>query len=124
MSEAVSDTPTPDATQPSSTQLSSTQPSSAPPPVALPSVPPEGTTLAAVDLGSNSFHMVLGRFVEGHPMVLDGMKEMVQLGAGLDRARLLSEASQQRALECLTRFGDRARLLPEENVRAVGTNTL
>ncbi|HTV24443.1 MAG TPA: Ppx/GppA phosphatase family protein [Polyangiaceae bacterium] len=88
------------------------------------SLPPEGTTLAAVDLGSNSFHMVLGRFVEGHPMVLDGMKEMVQLGAGLDRARLLSEASQQRAVECLARFGERARLLPEENVRAVGTNTL
>src|SRR5690606_37987340 len=41
---------------------------------ARPTPPPEGTTLAAVDLGSNSFHMVLGRFVEGHPMVLDGMK--------------------------------------------------
>lgn len=91
---------------------------------ARPTPPPEGTTLAAVDLGSNSFHMVLGRFVEGHPMVLDGMKEMVQLGAGLDRARLLSDAAQQRALECLARFGERARALPEENVRAVGTNTL
>jgi exopolyphosphatase/guanosine-5'-triphosphate,3'-diphosphate pyrophosphatase len=89
-----------------------------------PSVRPEGITLAAVDLGSNSFHMVLGRFVEGHPMVLDGMKEMVQLGAGLDRGRTLSEASQQRAIECLERFGERTRALPEENVRAVGTNTL
>jgi exopolyphosphatase/guanosine-5'-triphosphate,3'-diphosphate pyrophosphatase len=88
------------------------------------SIRPEGTTLAAVDLGSNSFHMVLGRFVEGHPTVYDGMKEMVQLGAGLDRARQLSEAAQQRAIDCLTRFGERARLLPEENVRAVGTNTL
>ena len=110
-------------------QLSSAPPSassSAPPaaPAPQPSVPPEGTTLAGIDLGSNSFHMVLGRFVEGHPMVLDGMKEMVQLGAGLDRARVLSEASQQRAIECLTRFGERARSLPEENVRAVGTNTL
>jgi exopolyphosphatase / guanosine-5'-triphosphate,3'-diphosphate pyrophosphatase len=91
---------------------------------AQPSIRPEGITLAAVDLGSNSFHMVLGRFAEGHPMVLDGMKEMVQLGAGLDRARTLSEASQQRAIECLERFGERARDLPEENVRAVGTNTL
>jgi exopolyphosphatase/guanosine-5'-triphosphate,3'-diphosphate pyrophosphatase len=90
----------------------------------VPSQRPEGTTLAAVDLGSNSFHMVLGRFVEGHPMVLDGMKEMVQLGAGLGRDRMLNEASQQRAVECLERFGERARLLPEENVRAVGTNTL
>jgi exopolyphosphatase / guanosine-5'-triphosphate,3'-diphosphate pyrophosphatase len=91
---------------------------------ALPAAHLEGTTLAAVDLGSNSFHMVLGRFVEGHPTVYDGMKEMVQLGAGLDRARQLSEAAQERAIECLTRFGERARLLPGENVRAVGTNTL
>ena len=77
------------------------------------SAPHEGTTLAAIDLGSNSFHMVLGRFVEGRPMVLDGMKEMVQLGAGLDRAHRLSEAAQQRALDCLARFGERTRPLPE-----------
>jgi exopolyphosphatase / guanosine-5'-triphosphate,3'-diphosphate pyrophosphatase len=90
-----------------------------------PSVPPRETTLAAIDLGSNSFHMVLGRFTEGHPMVVDGLKEMVQLGAGLDDAtRQLSDASQQRAIECLERFSERARSLPEENVRAVGTNTL
>jgi exopolyphosphatase / guanosine-5'-triphosphate,3'-diphosphate pyrophosphatase len=99
-------------------------PSSAPPKATPPSGPPEGTTLAAVDLGSNSFHMVLGRYREGHPMLLDSMKEMVQLGAGLDRSRLLTEASQERAIECLTRFGERLRQLPEENVRAVGTNTL
>jgi exopolyphosphatase/guanosine-5'-triphosphate,3'-diphosphate pyrophosphatase len=85
---------------------------------------PEGTTLAAVDLGSNSFHMILGRVVDGHPVIVDRLKEAVQLGAGLDASRLLSEAAQQRGLECLKRFGQRARLLPEENVRAVGTNTL
>jgi exopolyphosphatase/guanosine-5'-triphosphate,3'-diphosphate pyrophosphatase len=92
--------------------------------VALTSVEPRETTLAAIDLGSNSFHMVLGRFAEGHPLVVDGLKEMVQLGAGLDAARQLSDASQQRAIECLERFAERARSLPEENVRAVGTNTL
>jgi hypothetical protein len=95
----------PPDTPPPNTPLSNTPPSHTP----HASVPPGGTTLAAIDLGSNSFHMVLGRFVEGHPMVLDGMKEMVQLGAGLDRARLLSEASQERALECLARFGERVR---------------
>jgi exopolyphosphatase / guanosine-5'-triphosphate,3'-diphosphate pyrophosphatase len=88
------------------------------------SIPPEGITLAAIDLGSNSFHVLLGRFVEGQPMVLDELKEMVQLGAGLDRDRHLSEAAQQRAIECLQRFGERVRSLPGENVRAVGTNTL
>ncbi len=94
------------------------------PPSAQPSSRPEGATLAAVDLGSNSFHMILGRVVEGQPVIVDRMKEAVQLGAGLDAERLLSEVAQQRGLECLKRFGQRARLLPEENVRAVGTNTL
>lgn len=89
-----------------------------------PSARPEGTPLAAIDLGSNSFHMILGRVVDGHPVIVDRMKEAVQLGAGLDAGRLLSEAAQQRGLDCLKRFGQRARLLPEENVRAVGTNTL
>ncbi len=88
------------------------------------SIRPGEVTLAAIDLGSNSFHMLTGRFVEGHPMVLDGLKEMVQLGAGLDRNRQLSEASQQRGLDCLRRFAERAAALPEQNVRAVGTNTL
>ena len=87
-------------------------------------VMPDGRTLAAVDLGSNSFHMVLGRAVEGQPVITDRMKEMVQLGAGLDAERRLSEAAQQRALACLSRFGQHIRALPGENVRAVGTNTL
>jgi exopolyphosphatase/guanosine-5'-triphosphate,3'-diphosphate pyrophosphatase len=84
----------------------------------------DGRTLAAVDLGSNSFHMVLGRAVEGQPMIIDRMKEMVQLGVGLDAERRLSEAAQQRALACLSRFGQYIRPLPDENVRAVGTNAL
>jgi exopolyphosphatase/guanosine-5'-triphosphate,3'-diphosphate pyrophosphatase len=81
-------------------------------------------TLAAIDLGSNSFHMVLGRVVGEKAVITDQLKEMVQLGAGLDKARLLSDASQQRALACIERFAQRASSLPGENVRAVGTNTL
>jgi exopolyphosphatase/guanosine-5'-triphosphate,3'-diphosphate pyrophosphatase len=91
---------------------------------AQPSARPEGTLLAAIDLGSNSFHMILGRVADGYPVIVERMKEAVQLGAGLDAGRLLGEAAQQRGLDCLKRFGQRARLLPEENVRAVGTNTL
>ena len=87
-------------------------------------VAPDGRTLAAVDLGSNSFHMVLGRALEGQPIITDRMKEMVQLGAGLDAERRLSEGAQQRALACLARFGQHIRALPADNVRAVGTNTL
>jgi exopolyphosphatase/guanosine-5'-triphosphate,3'-diphosphate pyrophosphatase len=80
--------------------------------------------LAAIDLGSNSFHMVLGRVVGGKSVITDRMKEMVQLGAGLDKDRMLSDASQQRAIACIERFAQRVSSLPGENVRAVGTNTL
>jgi exopolyphosphatase/guanosine-5'-triphosphate,3'-diphosphate pyrophosphatase len=85
---------------------------------------PGGHRLAAVDLGSNSFHMVLGRVENGQVAIIDRMKEMVQLGAGLDEGRLLSEAAQERGVKSLERFGARARSLPAENVRVVGTNTL
>jgi exopolyphosphatase/guanosine-5'-triphosphate,3'-diphosphate pyrophosphatase len=85
---------------------------------------PSGQTLAAIDLGSNSFHMVVARVVDGQLVILDRIKEMVQLGAGLDDARHLSPDAQQRALACLERFGQRVRALPGESVRVVGTNTL
>jgi exopolyphosphatase / guanosine-5'-triphosphate,3'-diphosphate pyrophosphatase len=84
----------------------------------------DARTLAAVDLGSNSFHMVLGRAVDGQPAIIGRMKEMVQLGIGLDAERQLGEAAQERALACLSRFGQYIRSLPHDNVRAVGTNAL
>jgi exopolyphosphatase/guanosine-5'-triphosphate,3'-diphosphate pyrophosphatase len=80
--------------------------------------------LAAIDLGSNSFHMVVARIDHGHVKILDRMKEMVRLGGGLDENNNLSEASQEKALACLRRFGERLKHLPHENVAAVGTNTL
>lgn len=83
-----------------------------------------GDTLAAIDLGSNSFHMVVARVVDGNLVIVDRIKEMVQLGAGLDDQRQLSAEAQARATACLTRFGQRVRALPPESVRAVGTNTL
>ncbi len=85
---------------------------------------PRGQTLAAIDLGSNSFHMVVARVMDGQLVIVDRMKEMVQLRAGLDASRRLDAAAEQRALACLERFGQRVRSLPEESVRAVGTNTL
>ncbi|HFD87289.1 MAG TPA: exopolyphosphatase [Gammaproteobacteria bacterium] len=80
--------------------------------------------LAAIDLGSNSFHMVVARIDHGHVKILDRMKEMVRLGGGLDENNNLSEEAQERALACLRRFGERLKHLPHENVAAVGTNTL
>ncbi len=82
------------------------------------------TTLAAIDLGSNSFHLIVTRVVDGQVRVVDRLKEMVQLAAGLDSQHRLSRAAQQRAFECLARFGQRLRDIPESRVRVVGTNTL
>jgi exopolyphosphatase/guanosine-5'-triphosphate,3'-diphosphate pyrophosphatase len=92
--------------------------------VAVPVVGAAEHALAAIDLGSNSFHMVVARVVDGQIVVVDRMKEMVQLGAGLDDSRHLRADAEQRALTCLERFGQRVRSLPQSNVRVVGTNTL
>ena len=79
---------------------------------------------AAIDLGSNSFHMVVAR-EEAHAItILDRERDMVRLAGGLDRNnRILPEASE-RALACLARFGERLRGLEPDNVRIVGTNAL
>ncbi len=80
--------------------------------------------LVAIDLGSNSFHMVIARLSGGQLHVIDRMRERVKLAAGLDGQKMLTESSQQRALECLRRFGQRLQPIPQARVRAVGTNTL
>jgi len=80
--------------------------------------------LAAVDLGSNSFHLQVGRVVDGQIYPLDSMREALRLGAGLTADKRIDRATQARALEALARFGERLRGLPPTAVRAVGTNTL
>mgnify|MGYP000883631716 CR=1 FL=1 len=80
--------------------------------------------VAAIDLGSNSFHMIVARIANGQVQTLDRLREMVQLAAGLDSRNRLSEESQLRALDCLARFGQRLRQIPPEQLRVVGTNTL
>lgn len=81
-------------------------------------------SVAAVDLGSHSFHLLVARPRTGELVVLDRLREQVQLAAGLTRAKRLSREAQQRALECLRRFGQRLHHMPPDAVRAVGTNTL
>jgi exopolyphosphatase/guanosine-5'-triphosphate,3'-diphosphate pyrophosphatase len=80
--------------------------------------------MAAVDLGSNSFHMVVARNQDGEPSIVDRLREMVRLASGLDEKGFLDEASQERALACLRRFGQRLRDMHAHQVRVVGTNTL
>jgi exopolyphosphatase/guanosine-5'-triphosphate,3'-diphosphate pyrophosphatase len=80
--------------------------------------------LAAIDLGSNSFHMVVARLQNNQLQTIDAIKEMVRLAAGLNEKNMLSDAKRAEALECLSRFGQRIKDLPAQNVSAVGTNTL
>jgi exopolyphosphatase/guanosine-5'-triphosphate,3'-diphosphate pyrophosphatase len=80
--------------------------------------------VAAVDLGSNSFHMIVARLEHGELVVIDRLRESVRLGAGLDGRKNLTPLAQERALACLERFGERLRDLPRGSVRAVGTNAL
>ena len=80
--------------------------------------------IAAVDLGSNSFHMLVARTKGGEPVLVDRLREMVQLASGLDAQDRLSPESRDRAIECLRRFGQRLRHMAPSEVRAVGTNTL
>ncbi|HVR29006.1 MAG TPA: Ppx/GppA phosphatase family protein [Thermoanaerobaculia bacterium] len=80
--------------------------------------------IAAVDLGSNSFHLLVARLVGGEVATVDRDREMVSLAAGLGPRGGLAPDARHRALDCLRRFGQRLRRLPPANVRAVGTNTL
>jgi exopolyphosphatase/guanosine-5'-triphosphate,3'-diphosphate pyrophosphatase len=80
--------------------------------------------IAAVDLGSNSFHMVVARYSHGQLLILDRLREPVRLGAGLDEHGRLERDAIERALSCLERFGQRLRDMRAQSVRVVGTNTL
>ena len=84
--------------------------------------------LAAVDLGSNSFRLLIGRVVKTpagtQVYPLDSLKETVRLASGLTREKRLDSESQHRALLVLERFGERLRSFAPHSVRAVATNTL
>jgi exopolyphosphatase/guanosine-5'-triphosphate,3'-diphosphate pyrophosphatase len=80
--------------------------------------------VAAVDLGSNSFHMIVCTLKDGKLQIQDRIREMVRLASGLDKNDELDYETQARALACLERFGQRVRNFPYGSVRAVGTNTL
>lgn len=89
-----------------------------------PSTHDDMETIAALDLGSNSFHMIVGRIDQGQLIIVDKLREMVRLGAGLNKDKSLDPEVEQRALDCLSRFGQRIRGIAPHDVRAVGTNTM
>ena len=88
------------------------------------SIPVTSPYFAAVDLGSNSFHMVIARVQDEKVEIIDREKEMVQLARGINSEGDLSQDAQNRALSCLARFAERIRDIPHDQIRAVGTKTL
>ncbi len=83
-----------------------------------------GSILAAVDLGSNSFRLELGRLDHGQIHRTEYIKETVRQGNGLDENRNLTPDAMQRGWDCLARFAERMAGLKKTNVRAVATQTL
>ena len=82
------------------------------------------STIAAVDLGSNSFRLQIGRVDDEQVYAVDSLREPVRLAAGLSADGVLDEAAQARAVAALKQFGQRLQGFPPAAVRAVGTNTL
>jgi exopolyphosphatase/guanosine-5'-triphosphate,3'-diphosphate pyrophosphatase len=83
-----------------------------------------GTRLAAVDLGSNSFRLEIGHLDHGQIHRTEYLKETVRQGSGLDDERNLTQAAMQRGWDCLARFGERLAGFDPGHVRAVATQTL
>ncbi|HMV61173.1 MAG TPA: exopolyphosphatase [Agitococcus sp.] len=84
----------------------------------------EGSLLAAIDLGSNSFHLAIARLDHGEVRRIDSLSEKVQLGAGFDKDKNLTLEAQARALACLARFAQRLQAIPLRYLRIVATNAL
>jgi exopolyphosphatase/guanosine-5'-triphosphate,3'-diphosphate pyrophosphatase len=83
-----------------------------------------GTGLAAVDLGSNSFRLEIVRLDHGQFERTEYLKETIRQGNGLDAERNLSAEAMQRGWDCLARFGERLAGFKKNQVRAVATQTL
>ncbi|MBD8897997.1 Ppx/GppA phosphatase family protein [Rhodanobacter sp. DHG33] len=84
----------------------------------------DGELLAAVDMGSNSFHLIVARMEHGEPRVIDRLRDSVRMAAGLRSDGSLDADRRARAMDCLARFGQRIAGLPSQRVRAVATNTV
>ncbi len=81
-------------------------------------------SIAVLDMGSNSFHLVVARIEHGEIRTLQTFREGVRLGEGLNESGSLSKAAQQRSLACLKQFGQRLEGFPDGGVVAFATNAL
>jgi len=79
---------------------------------------------AVIDLGSNSFHMLITRVIANSVQTVDKVKRKVRLAAGLDENNRLNDSAMAKGLECLSFFAERLQDIPPENIRIVATATL
>ena len=86
-------------------------------------IKPENT-YAAIDLGSNSFHMAVAGATSSHLQMIDKVRRPVRMGSGLDEKNNITPQTMERALDCLALFQQRLRGVPTDQIRAVGTNTM
>ncbi len=84
---------------------------------------PDGATLAAIDLGSNSFHLIVARVEHSEVRPIETLAEKVQLGAGLKNG-FLDKAAIRRGMDCLARFKQVLDSVSPYRTRIVGTNAL
>ena len=80
--------------------------------------------VAAIDLGSNSFHMVVAKVIGQELQLVSRHKQRVRLGSGLDSQSNLSNSAMERGLECLAMFAERLQGFELDNVRIAATHTL
>ena len=84
----------------------------------------DGELIAAVDIGSNSFHLIVARYEHGSLRIIDRLRDSVRMALGLRADGTLEPERRQRALASLARFGQRLRAIPSGRVRTVATNTV
>jgi exopolyphosphatase/guanosine-5'-triphosphate,3'-diphosphate pyrophosphatase len=85
---------------------------------------PQKNVYAVIDLGSNSFHMLIAKSMAGGIHTIGRVKRKVRLAAGLDSNNILSDEAMQRGWECLALFAERLQDIPKQNVTIVATATL
>ncbi|MEP1552013.1 MAG: exopolyphosphatase [Paraglaciecola sp.] len=84
----------------------------------------DSSKVAALDIGSNSFHLVVARIVAGSVQILHRVKQKVRLADGLGKDGVLSEEAIQRGLKTLEVIAESLQGFEPENVRVVATYTL
>ncbi len=90
----------------------------------LTTLQPQGEYFAAVDMGSNSFHLVVVHVVNGNVQIVSKVKQKVQLAAGLNAENFLHLDAMERGWQCLATFADRLKDIQVQNIRVVATATL